>query len=93
MFKPHPRTCEKVASDLGFGGVFCQILHQLQLASHDMVGKVSKNKIPNSKLIVEVALTHSWLELNLKIVVCLYDTLENNFGMNYEFEKYFKESW
>ena len=34
-------------------------------------------------------LIHSCLELNLKIAVCIH---EDNFEIDYQFEKYFKES-
>ena len=37
-------------------------------------------------------LIHSFLELNLKITVCTYDTFENNLGIDYQFEKYLKEN-
>ena len=51
---PHG-ACEKVASDLGLGGGFGRLLHQLQLASQDLISrnmaeKVTKNKLPNSKV-------------------------------------------
>ena len=37
-------------------------------------------------------LTHSYLELNLKIDVCIHDTFENNFEIDAELKKMFMES-
>ena len=60
-----PGAREKVASDLGLGGVFCRALLQLQLASHDLAAIWQKSvEKRNSKFNLFTTRVVTWADEN-----------------------------